>query len=69
MTVLRREQRPSRVTGTADNGFTVVEVPELAMEDDDTAPTEITLGVVPDRLIEGSGETPVTVIATLGMVR
>ena len=54
------------VTGTADNGFTVVEVPELALEDDDTAPIEITLGVVPDRLTEGSGEIPIMVTAMLG---
>ena len=54
------------VTGTADNSFTVVEVPELALEDNDTAPTEITLVVVPDQLTEGSGEIPVTVTATLG---
>ena len=54
------------VTGTADNGFTVVEVPELALEDNDTTPTEITLRVAPDQLTEGSGETPVTVTATLG---
>ena len=54
------------VTGTANNGFTVVDVPELALEDNDTAPTRITLGVVPDQLTEGSGATLVTVTATLG---
>ena len=52
------------VSGTAD-GFDPITSLTLAINDTDTAPTEITLSATPPRVTEGATPTTVTVTATL----